>query len=599
MTPPQGYADDPFGHLHDEDFEAAYAAPIIGSESGLFMGGRQTESLDGPWHFTLDLYDEGLRQKWYAYKPLAPEDWTVPRDYDPWLGDTVPVPSCWNLLKPEWFYFEGTAWYSRLLAIDPPKAGERVFLRIGAAANSARVFLNGAFLGVHHGASTPFCIDLTDRIESGDNRLLIAVNNTRHRGAIPMRHTDWFNYGGIHREVSLIRVPRRSIRDFFVHLVPDGTFSRIALRAEIQDPSTNADAGPVRFFIPELGVDVTVPVVDGIATVTVAAKPDLWSPARPRLYDVVAEIDGDRVDDRVGFREIRADGTRIRLNGEDIFLKGISVHEDDVETGRVTSPADIERRFRHAKALGCNFLRLTHYPHHEDVARLADTHGILLWSEIPVYWAVDFTAPATYDDADNQLRELIRRDRNRASVIVWSVGNENADTDARLSFMSQLADTARAMDPTRPVAAACLLDFKNLRIADRLTDHLDIIGINEYFGWYLPNMDDLVAIGRNSQPSKPVIITETGAGAVAGRTGPQGALFTESHMADVYRRQLKVIETLDYVRGLTPWILYDFRSERRRNPFQRGFNRKGLIAEDKETRKSAFGVLAAFYRSRE
>jgi beta-glucuronidase len=300
----------------------------------------------------------------------------------------------------------------------------------------------------------------------------------------------------------------------------------------------------------------------------------------------------------VGFREIRVEGTRILLNGRDVFLKGISVHEDDFETGRVTSKSDIERRFRHAKELGCNFLRLTHYPHHEDVARLADAEGLLLWEEIPVYWAVEFADPHTYADAETQLLELVRRDRNRASVIVWSIGNENADTDLRLSFMSRLADATREADPTRPVAAACLLDFKNLRIADRMTEHLDIIGINEYYGWYLPDMNDLVAIGRNSAPTKPVIISETGAGAVAGRKGPQGALFTETRMADVYHRQLAVIATLDYVRGLTPWVLYDFRSERRQNPFQRGFNRKGLIAEDKATRKAAFDVLAAFYRSR-
>lgn len=291
------------------------------------------------------------------------------------------------------------------------------------------------------------------------------------------------------------------------------------------------------------------------------------------------------------------EGERIRLNGRDVILRGVSVHEDDLDTGKTSGEADIRRRYAHARELGCNFLRLAHYPHDARAAAIADEVGLMLWAEIPVYWAIDFAAPDTYDDAANQLAELITRDRNRAGVILWGVGNENADTDARLSFMGRLAGLARALDPTRLVTAACLIDRQRFAIADRLADALDVIGLNEYFGWYEPSFDGLRRLLANSAPGKPVIISEFGADAVAGHRGGARELFTEDCQEAVYREQLAILATAPYVRGLTPWLLYDFRTERRQTAFQRGWNRKGLIAEDKTTRKRAFAVLAAHYHA--
>ena len=306
----------------------------------------------------------------------------------------------------------------------------------------------------------------------------------------------------------------------------------------------------------------------------------------------------DRVEDRIGFRQIERVGDEIRLNGRSLFLRGISVHEDDRELGKVTSEADLRRRFADARDLNCNYLRLAHYPHHEMAARLADELGFLLWEEIPVYWAIAFDNPATYRDARNQLIELIKRDRNRASVIIWSVGNENPDTDARLDFMKGLADTAKAFDPTRLTSAACLVNHARNRIEDRLAEHIDVIGINEYYGWYEENFEDPVEIGRNSDPGKPVVISETGADGAIGEGAPARGLFSEAYMTEVYEKQIETLRALSYVKGMSPWILYDFRVERRQNIFQRGFNKKGLIAADKATRKDAFAVLSAYYAER-
>jgi beta-glucuronidase len=313
------------------------------------------------------------------------------------------------------------------------------------------------------------------------------------------------------------------------------------------------------------------------------------------LYDVEVIVGADIVRERVGFREIRTHGTEILLNGAPIYLRGVCVHEDDTELGRVSDDADIRRRFGHALEMGCNFLRLSHYPHHERVAEIADGMGLMLWSEIPVYWAVAFDNPATLADARNQLAELVRRDRNRASVIIWGVGNENADTDARYHFMSTLAQAARAADPTRLISAACLINRVTFTIEDRLAEHLDVIGINEYFGWYEPDFEGLERLLANSAPDRPVVISETGADALAGHHGTPRELFTEECQAEFFRQQLAILARHTYIRGLFAWLLYDFRSERRQTRFQRGFNRKGLIAEDKTTKKQAFDVLARAY----
>ncbi|WP_171181451.1 glycoside hydrolase family 2 protein [Ruegeria sp. HKCCD8929] len=577
-------AENALASLHDEGYGKVFDPQNLNAQTMIFTGGREGQSLNGDWNFCVDLLDTGLRQKWFALSPLSAGERTEPWDYDPYDGETVPVPSCWQMLRDRWYFFEGSAWYTRAFDYHLP-AGRRLFLRIGAAQYDCKVFLNGKFLGNHAGGSTPFCVELTAALEAGTNWVMLCVNNTRTSDRVPMKNTDWFNYGGVYRDVELFETSQTVIRDLFVRL----SGGNICVSARIDGPATEAT-----FKILALEVDATLQVSDGAAQATIPAQPDLWSPETPVLYDITLTAGEDRVSDRVGFRRIERRGTEIFLNGQPVFLRGISVHEDDERAGKVTTEADIRRRFSHARELGCNFLRLAHYPHHELAARIADEVGLMLWEEIPVYWAIDFANPATRRDAENQLRELIQRDRNRASVIIWSVGNENPDTDARLDFMKGLADRAKTEDPSRLTAAACLINHHSLAIEDRLAAHIDVIGINEYYGWYEQDFRDLQAIGKNSNPDRPVVISETGADGDHA-AGPSTGLFSVTYQVEVYRRQIKILRGLDYVKGMTPWILYDFRTERRQGIYQRGFNRKGLITADKTTRKPAFEVLAAYY----
>ena len=585
--------DDPFAHLHDEGYAERFSSPTIDASAMIATGGRQRVSLDGEWRFTPDLFDEGLRQEWFSVKPVPLANWRVPRDYDEAGAKMMQVPSCWTMAQPEFRYFEGAAWYARTFTWPALLHGERLVLRIGAANYAARVFLNGTLLGFHRGGSTPFFVELTGTLVAGENRLLVQVENRRSSDRVPMHHFDWFNHGGIYREVDLLPLSKNFIRDVFIRLLPDSGFSRIAIDIELSD-----DVLPeAHVRIDELGIDTAVVVSGRMGSLVVEAKPVLWSPDSPRLYEVEIRCGSDRLIERVGFRDIRAVGTEILLNGEPLYLRGVCVHEDDFALGKMTNDADIRRRLTHARELGCNFLRLAHYPHHERVAEIADEVGLMLWAEIPVYWAIAFDNPATLADARNQLLELIRRDRNRASVVIWGVGNENADTDERYVFMSTLAEVAREADSSRLVSAACLINRTGFQIEDRLAAHLDVIGLNEYFGWYEPDLSGLERLLANSKPDRPVVISETGADALAGYLGDPQELFTEECQANFYDRQFEILARADYVRGICPWLLYDFRSERRQTRFQRGFNRKGLIAEDKSTKKLAFSVIAAHYRS--
>ena len=581
---------DPFAHLHEEDYERPFNGPLFGAGGMIAMGGRPVENLDGDWTFTIDPFCEGLRQGWFAYDDRPVSQWLVPRDRDDGAWQTGTVPGCWNLARPEWFHYEGSAWYARRIDTAPPAQGERLFLRFGAATGLARVFVNGRFMGLHRGGSTPFFVDITDEAASGRAALLVQVDNTRRPDAVPMHHFDWFNYGGLHRSVGLVRVPNCFIRSLRLSLEDDLETIRVAVGLSRPDDAV------CRISIAGLG-STEVAIRRGHGTALWHACPELWRPGKPVLYPVTAAIDGDRVEEVMGFRTVAVRGHEILVNGEAVELRGICVHEDDRDTGRTSSESDIRRRFAHVRELGANAVRLAHYPHDERAAQIADELGLLLWEEIPVYWAIDFANPATLDDARNQLSEMIARDFNRASVILWGIGNENADTDDRLAFMAALAATAKSLDPSRLTVAACLINRTRFCIEDRLADHLDVIGINEYFGWYEPGYGNLERLLANSKPDRPVLISETGADAVAGHSGQPGKLFTEQHQADVLANQVRINDGCGYVAGIFPWLLYDFRSERRQTAHQRGWNRKGLIAEDKTTRKAAFDTLKTAYQT--
>ncbi len=580
--------------IHVLDYRSPFNKFRVGRDQLISIDGRETESLNGLWNFYTDPIEYLLRGAWYKESRYDGEGREKPCDYDFEAMDEIKVPSCWNMERPELFLYENLGVYFRTFNYEKHEEGERVFLHFEGVSYRAYIFLNGECIAMHDGASTPFSVEITDKVKK-TNRLIVGADAKRQDERVPMTNTDWFNYGGIYRDVLFVRTPKAFIKDWFVRLSPSSGYSEIALDFTVD----GSESGKAVLSIPELGVNETVEYKGAKGKAVIKAKPELWSPENPKLYDVKLSIDGDSLSDRIGFREFRVEGDKILLNGKERFMKGICVHEDHIDLGKCTDEETIRETIRVVKEeLHGVFIRLAHYPHTRLFAKIADEMGIMLWEEIPVYWAIAFNNEKTYEDAENQLGELMRRDINRASVVIWSVGNENPDTDDRFSFMSRLAGYVKENDPTRAVSAACLVDEVGEKIDDRLADKLDIIGVNEYYGWYNPDFSKLGRVLRNSNPDKPVIITEVGAGARAGNHGTSDMLWTEERQELLYKKQVDQIGGCSYIKGVSPWILYDFRAQRRVNRYQEGFNRKGLIDSDRKTHKKAFRVLSDFYKTK-
>ncbi len=577
--------------IHNEAYTQDYLGKPLTHDGMIVDAGRPTELLSGQWHFTVDQYDMSLRSKWHLEEDCDKTGRPIPLDYDFDQWEIVQVPSCWNLARSEYFYFESSGIYTRTFRYEKRAKEERVFLKIGAAAYHAKVFLNKQFLGSHDGASTPFYVEVTNAIAES-NRIIINVENRRQPDRVPMHNTDWFNYGGLYRDVELIRVSDTFIKEFYCQLRKGSDFGVLDLHVTVDGIAQN---GVGTLEIEELGIVESITLKDGQATAAIVAKPELWSPDNPKLYTVKFMYGLDSITESIGFREFAVLGTELYLNGEKILLKGIACHEESLLNGKAITEEEIIENFTLAKEMNCNYLRLAHYPHTEKASQIADRMGLMLWEEIPVYWSIAFENESTYNDAENQLLEMIKRDRNRASVVIWSVGNENTDTDERYHFMKRLVDAVRRTDNSRAVSAACLSDKIDLYINDRLAECLDIIGINQYYGWYDPDFSKLEKLFKNSAPDKPVLITEFGGGAKAGHHGSEDEYFTEENQCSLYEKQVECMGGISCIKGISPWILYDFRCPRRTNPQQQYYNRKGLLDESKRKYKLAFRIMQQFY----
>jgi len=572
----------------------AYAAPVP-SRLITNIPGRTTVSLDGAWRAIVDPFDNGTSSAFYRNR--VPKDKSDRVEYSFDAAPVLNVPGDWNTQREQLLFYEGPVWYRRLFNYHP-RPNSRVFVYFGAVNYRASVFLNGEKLGEHEGGFTAFNFEATSLLREGENFLIVEVNNLRRSDGVPALRFDWWNYGGITRDVSLVELPAAFIQDYGVQLEKN---SRSQIAGWVQ---LNGAQSPqkVTLEIPEAGIRETVTTdAAGHADFQIAAKLELWSPQHPKLYQVILSSGADTVHDQIGFRTVEVQGGKILLNGAPIFLRGISMHEEaPFRDGRAFSPEDAQTLLGWAKDLGCNFVRLAHYPHNENEIRLADRMGLLLWSEIPVYWDIDWQNPATLANAEAQLRDMIARDRNRAAIILWSLSNETPVNPERTAFLKQLAQEARSLDSTRLITSAMNhvdeTGPDERTLSDPLAEVLDVLGLNEYVGWYWRRPEDADKLQWKSSWQKPLIVSEFGGGAQYGRHGDDGEIWTEEYQANLYRHQLAMVQRMPNLAGMTPWVLMDFRSPARMLPgIQDYHNRKGLIS-DRGQRKQAFYVLQKFYR---
>lgn len=521
----------------------ASAAPI--SREVVLQSPELRERIDlaGAWEIIVDPQSIGDRSPlpgvdgwaYWRARPFTPS--LILQEYQFSPKHTLQAPGDWQSQRADLSRYEGPIWYRRTFEAPRHRDG-RFVLSFGAVNYRATVYLNGAPVGAHEGGFTPFAFDVTDLVVEGANNLVVKVDSRLSSTTIPTASIDWQNYAGLTRDIALVRVPESYIRDWEVRLLdPEARTTR--LRAWIEGPGGPLANQAVTFTIPELGLTASATTDSaGVAQTTiVAAGAKLWRPGTPHMYVVRISSGRDSIADRIGLRTIQVDGASILLNGAPIFLKGVSAHEvSPRHPGRAHGPEDAKALMRTIRDLNGNFVRLAHYPHDSWTVRAADEAGILLWSEAPIYWGIAFDSPAVLAVARAQLSAMLTRDRNRASVILWSVANETPTTEARTAFLTNLIQDVRARDDGRLVTAALLPRREDLTIpllravaarislddaiapaertsarewlekdqARRLSDTdlaaltrmppvlvddplaglLDVISANQYFGWY-------------------------------------------------------------------------------------------------------------------
>ena len=564
---------------------------------------RKIFLLNGNWNIIIDPYETGF----YTYrltpdnngffKNSKPKNKYERIEYDFDKSEKLKVPGDWNTQKEKLFLYEGTVWYKKSFNYYKQK-DNRIFIYFGAVNYNCKVYLNGEFVGEHIGGFTPFNFEISDKLISGPNFIVVKVDNKRLPEGVPTINTDWWNYGGITRDVKLIETDSTFIIDYLVQLKKN---SKDKITGWIQLDGKNFD--DVQFKIPELNIDIKLtPDKNGKCSFDIDCLPILWSPENPKLYKIIIQHKDEIIKDKIGFRKIEVKENKIYLNDKEIFLRGVSLHEEvPIKSSRANSKKDARKLLSMAKELNCNFVRLAHYPHNENIIKEADKLGFLVWSEIPVYWTIHWQNKSTFENASNQLKEMISRDKNRSSIIFWSVGNETPLSEERLSFMKSLIDTARLLDSTRLITAALETHYvnpKTIMINDPLGKYLDVLGCNEYIGWYdgLPNKAD--TIEWKTTYDKPLVISEFGADAKFGFHADSLTIWSEEFQENVYKHQIKMLNKISFLSGISPWILMDFRSPRRTLPgIQDYFNRKGLYSNLGE-KKKAFYILKNFYKSK-
>jgi beta-glucuronidase len=581
------------------------------------LGGRPRQALDGRWHYVLDPFDAARRKtrdRRSVWRDQIEQPGQTIVEYEWDTSPQLKVPGDWNTQAAELLHYQGTAYFRRRFEAASPRPGRRVFLAFDAVSYRSTVWLNGQRLGGHEGGYTPFSFEVTTLLKAGRNVLVVRADNRHDDESLPAADFDWHNYGGITRSVWLAELPAIFVRHWSLRLEGEaGPAQRLVGTAQLDGSA--AVGTPLVLEIAALGLRAEVQA-DGAGrarwSLPVPAALERWSPERPILYDVVLSVGRDEAADvqrdRIGFRTLATRGSEVLLNGRPVFLRGISLHEEPLGAagGRRVGDAEARALLQSAKDLGCNFVRLAHYPHGEAMLRVADAMGLLVWSEIPVYWEdVSYASAKTLALARTMFTEMIERDANRASVVMWSVANETPEIASRHAFLKDVVAHVRALDPSRLITAALNknADIDGTRegqkafvVDDPLGEVLDVIGVNQYEAWY-SNLtpEQLSTVSFRSRWAKPLIVSEFGADAPLGYRADKAQRWSEDFQAHLYEHTLRMVDRIPGLAGVTPWVLKDFRSPRRwHGRFQQNWNRKGVISEDGQ-RKLAFDVLRRWY----
>jgi len=561
-------------------------------------GARISTSLNGDWNIIIDPTGIGeWRQIWLEDKPLKKTDFF---EYSFEDGPQLKVPGDFNSQMPELTFFEGIVWYRKQFNYTIQNK-KRLFLHFGAVNYIADVFLNGKKIGSHEGGFTPFQFEISDKVKNGLNSIVVKVNNSRLKNGLPGLGYDWLSYGGITRDVNLIETSSTYIEDYNIQL-EKGSLNTVLGWIQLNGMQREEN---VQIKIPGLNLLYkTRTNKEGFTKIEFSSAFKLWSPENPKRYEVIIEGENDTIVDTIGFRSIEVKGNKVLLNGKQIFLKAVNIHEEQPYKGaRAFSKEDAMVLLNAAKELGCNLVRLVHYPHNESMVKEAEKMGLMVWSELPIYQHIEFADSAVLQKMELMLKEMIRRDRNRCGIITWSLSNETyPGTLYRTKALIELTQKCKAIDPARMITHVInsqQYEENTFNVSDTLYHYADFISINEYIGWYTAWQGMPSEVRWNLVcPNKPVFISEFGGEALYGNNnGPtdEAAYWTEEYQANIYTDQIQMFNTVPNLCGVCPWLLFDYRSLGRMHPvYQKGYNRKGLLS-DKGDKKKAWYIMKEYY----
>ena len=549
---------------------------------------RSVLDLDGAWRFRTDPDDVGEAEGWQNGLSDA---------------QTVIVPSVWNN-ELGMLCYEGLGWYEKKFV----STESTLYLEFGSVMTAADVWLDGKKVGYHYGAFSQFEFILTD-IEAGEHTLTVRADNRATKKSFPQRYTDWHNYGGIAREVSVHQLKGISILRQRIVYELNGALTEATLHAELTLYNAEAEAvsTPLTVTLGDHTVFAGTVAMGGRET-TVFETPeltlpvDIWSPESPKLYTVTAMTDTDDLIDRVGFRRIEVKDNNILLNGVSVELRGVNRHEEHPEWGFAFPPKLMKRDLDIIRDLGCNTIRGSHYPQSRIFLDMLDEMGFLFWCEIPM-WGVGFGEEALRDPdisdiAMDMTREMTKYYYNHPAIIIWGMHNEvKTYLDCVTELSRKQSEHLRRDGGNRLITHA-----SNCPFDDHSMQFDDIVCVNMYNGWYGNTLSDwdkftvdfaakLKEIGCYG---KPVIMSEFGAGALAGFHMPfDNVRWSEEYQADLLTYCLELFHRTEYMRGFYIWQFCNIRTyvglELNR---VRCFNNKGILDEYRNPK-------AAYYKVRE
>lgn len=577
---------------------------------------RNTLDLSGIWEFQTDPEEVGVQHAWFNGLKQA---------------RSIAVPGSWNEQHEDLFNYLGLAWYLKRSYVPSSWKGQRIFLRVGSANYFARVYVNGNEVGSHEGGHLPFAFEISDFIQwDAENTFAISVENHLTATRVPSGNIrsplgaaasfppttfDFFPFAGIHRPVVLYSTPRNYIEDLTVVTDIEGNTGKVVVSVRLNEALNGR--GMLSLADSPAPLETNLEFKNGLASgELIVPNARFWSDTDPFLYQLSVSTGEDFYSLPIGIRTIAVKDGAILLNGQPIKMNGFGRHEDFIASGRGLNLPLMVKDYQLMRWVGANSYRTSHYPYSEEEMQLADREGFLIINETPavsLQFENDENVAERLRVCQQQLSELIARDKNHPSVVAWSVANEplpgrlafmpggdSSEPDLTIErgkrFLDTLLEQAHELDPSRLATVVTVMGGPTSWM-----EHCDFICMNRYWGWYIMGgqLDKAMAglekelDGVWEQWHKPIMMTEFGADTMAGMHGHPNVMWTEEYQADLIRGHLAIAERKHYIAGMQIWNFADFAAVQ---SIMRvgGLNMKGIFTRTR-TPKMAAHVLREFW----